>query len=291
MSINAIGSPSQLLAAMLSKLVSTTSTTSSSSTSDTASGASPAATASSSDTALTGSGKGDLSSDILGLLMMMQNDPSASAAGASAAGASAAGTSAAGTPTTSTSSIGSNPLSSLVSAIDTNGDGTISQSELESYITAKGGTQDEADALYANLNQNGSGNLTQTQLASDLQNAGSGAGPGAAHHGHHHHHQTPSADTVGSQLVQAMDTNGDSSVDQSEFESFVTALGGTTSQADSDFSALDTQGSGSLTANQFSSAITALEQNAQAANGGTSPVLTLLDDLAGTGSAKTASSI
>ena len=149
---------------------------------------------------------------------------------------------------------------------------------MESYIEGKGGTQAEADALFNALNQNGSGNLTQAQLQSDLQNAA----PMHAHHGHHHHGGGHSADQVGAQLVQAMDSDGDGSVSQSEFENFVTGLGGTVSEADTDFAALNTQNSSGITATQFSSAITAFEtsgQNGTAAN----PVLTLLDDLAKNG--------
>ena len=56
-----------------------------------------------------------------------------------------------------------------------------------------------------------------------------------------------------------MDTSGDGTVSQSEFENFVTGLGGTTSEADSDFAALDPQNSGSVTTSQFSDAIKAFE--------------------------------
>ena len=204
--------------------------------------------------------------------MMMQNDPSA--------------TTSAGTSSTA-STTSQDPLTKLVSAIDTNGDGSISQGEMESYIESKGGTQAEADLLFSSLNQGNTGNLTQTQLASDLQNAG---GP-QAHHGHHHHHGAPpSADDVASKLVQAMDTSGDGTVDQSEFENFVTSQGGTTSQADSDFAALDTSNSGSVSASQFSSAITAFELagQSQSVTGTTSPILALLDGLGNTSTANAA---
>lgn len=268
MSICGIGSgASQLLPTLLSRLDSTASASSTSSAATTTSAASTTSSTAAADNSLTGSGKAELSAQILGLLMMMQGDPSQTAASGTQAGTSS-------------------PLTNLVSAIDTNGDGTISQSELESYITSNGGTQAEADALYAGLGGNGSSGLTETQLASDLQNAGAGA----VHHGHHgHHHQAASADEVGSQLVQAMDTNGDGTVDQSEFESFVTALGGTTSEADADFSALNSGGDG-ITASQFSQGITALEQASSAANGAKSPILTLLDDLAQTGSSSSTAS-
>jgi Ca2+-binding EF-hand superfamily protein len=157
--------------------------------------------------------------------------------------------------------------------MDTNGDGTVSQGELESTIEGQGGTQAQGDALYAGLSQNGSGNLTQTQLANDLQSAA------PAHRGHHGHHHHGAAGQAGSKLVQAMDSNSDGSVDKSEFESFVTALGGTTGQADADFTSLQGQGSGGITATQFNDAVSAFEQSSA---GGGSPVLDLLDGIAKT---------
>jgi Ca2+-binding EF-hand superfamily protein len=233
-----------------------------------------------------GSGKGDLSAQIMGLLMMMQNDPTAST------------TSTASTASTSqnASNTSQDPLSELVSSIDTNGDGTISQSEMEAYIESKGGTQAQADTLYSSLGKNSEGNLTQAQLSTDLQQAG--ASSASRPHGHHHHHHSggsSSANDVASQLMQAMDTNGDGTVSQSEFENFVTGLGGTTSEADTDFSALTTQNSGGVTANQFSNAITAFESGNQlqslAGLNTSSPILTLLDAFAKQTSSGTATSI
>jgi len=277
MSISGIGAgnASQLLAAMLSQLDSATSVTNAANSSTSSSILSTAATSIDSDTMLTGSGKGNLSDQILGLLMMMQNDPSLSQ--------TTTGTNATATSSTSISATSlSDPLDNLISAIDTDGDGSISQSEMETYIEGKGGTQSQADALFSALDQNGSGNLTKAQLASDLQNIAPPAAQGAhGHHHHHHHGSAASADDVASKLVQAMDTNGDGTVDQSEFESFVTGLGGTTSEADADFTALDTSNSGSVTASQFSSAIKAFETDSQTQNvaglSSTSPILALLD--------------
>jgi Ca2+-binding EF-hand superfamily protein len=170
--------------------------------------------------------------------------------------------------------------------MDSNGDGAISQSEMESYIQKQGGTVAEADALFSGLNQGGTGNLTQTQLASDLQQA-NGAG------GHHyHHHGLPSADQVGNDLVKAMDTNGNGAVDQSEFQQFVTGLGGTTAQATTDFAALDPNNTGSINAAQFSTAVQAFESASSAASttsNGTSPILTLLNGFAQNATATTSS--
>lgn len=70
--------------------------------------------------------------------------------------------------TSASSSTMITPLQQLFSAIDTDGDGTITKSEMETYIEGFGGTANEADALYNGLTQNGTQSLTETQLASDL---------------------------------------------------------------------------------------------------------------------------
>ncbi len=210
-----------------------------------------------------------LSDQILALLTQLQQIAASPAA------------SAASVPPTSTSiataSSASSPLAQLMAAMDSDGDGTVSQSEMESYIQNQGGTKDQADALFAGLKQGSTGNLTQSQLASDLQSAQAAHG----RHHHHHHHGMPSADQVGADFVSAMDSNGDGSVDQSEFSSFVTSQGGTASEAAADFSALDPNGTGSIGAAQFSAAISAFEHASQTVVGtaasAASPVLGLLD--------------
>lgn len=61
----------------------------------------------------------------------------------------------------------------LFAKLDTNGDGTISQSELEAAVTAAGGSNATADALFAKLDGNGDGSISTSEFA-------------AAAPGHHH---------------------------------------------------------------------------------------------------------
>ncbi|HXC53873.1 MAG TPA: hypothetical protein VNU97_01135 [Rhizomicrobium sp.] len=219
-----------------------------------------------------------LSNEILAMLTQLQQITASPSSAAATAAATPAATTAIGA-----ASPLSSPLNQLMSAIDGDGDGEISQSEMETYIQKQGGTKDQADSLFSALNQGNSGNLTQGQLAGDLQNAQSAQAqaPAGRGHGHHHHHMPPSANQVGSDLVSAMDSSGDGSVDQSEFASFVSALGGSATQATSDFSALDPSGTGQVGAAQFSSAISAFESAAQVAAGAAtsaaSPILNLLN--------------
>ncbi|HTY70584.1 MAG TPA: EF-hand domain-containing protein [Alphaproteobacteria bacterium] len=71
----------------------------------------------------------------------------------------------------------SNAAQSLFNSIDADGDGVISQAELEKAVTAAGGTTAQADALFNKIS-GGNGSIGENQLASALQKAD----------GHHHHH-------------------------------------------------------------------------------------------------------
>jgi Ca2+-binding EF-hand superfamily protein len=213
----------------------------------------------------TGTSKAQLSGEILALLVKLQQQTSSGTAGANAS------TSISALSASTSIATSSDPLSQLIAAMDTDGDGKISQTEMESYVENNlGGTAAQADALFSGLNNGGTGNLTATQLQNDLQQAAGGV------HGHHRHHHhgggAPSADQVGNDLVKAMDSDGNGSVSQSEFDTFVTGLGGTTSEADADFASLDPGNTGSVDATAFTNAVTALQSSA-----GQSPVLNLLD--------------
>src|SRR5216683_1778712 len=64
----------------------------------------------------------------------------------------------------------------LFDSVDTNGDGQISQPELESAFTASGVTAAQADASFSKLDKNGDGSLSNGELSAGIH----------AHHGHHH---------------------------------------------------------------------------------------------------------
>jgi len=55
----------------------------------------------------------------------------------------------------------------VIDAADTNGDGTVSASELSNYLTANGGTKSEADTLFSSLSSDGTSSIT----ASDINKA------------------------------------------------------------------------------------------------------------------------
>lgn len=83
----------------------------------------------------------------------------------------------------------SNYAQNLFNSIDTDGDGEISQSEMESAVTAAGGTTQQADALFNDIS-GGSNSISENQFASALQQADGG-------HHHHHHFGVHGADGAG----------------------------------------------------------------------------------------------
>lgn len=247
MSIASVGgpaswNPSQMLSALLSRLdqqsSSATQTSNETSTSS--------QTQSSGSPAITGDNRPSLSSMVLGALMWAQND-----------GGAGTGSATANSSSNSTSQ-SQDPVQSLFSSMDEDGDGTVSQAEMEKFIESKGGTASEADTLYGMVTQNGANALTEQQLASQVPpppGGPNGVG-GGRHHGHHHHmSSTDGADA----LMKALDTDSNGTVDQTELTSFVTANGGTEDQANSIFSSLDSSKTGSITSADFAAAIEKLQ--------------------------------
>jgi len=201
-----------------------------------------------------------LSNNILRVLIEMQAQNGASTAGQI------------NTAATQTGSASTDPIQSFFNAMDSNGDGSISQSEMESYITSLGGTQQEADALYSSL-QPSAGGVSENQLA-----AAATSGSGQPHHHHHHHHGGASlANKAANDFVQAVDSNGDGTISQSEFQNFIAQIGGTTDEATNDFAGLTANGSTALTASSLASALKTLNPSQVNLSAQSSPILAVLD--------------
>jgi hypothetical protein len=86
----------------------------------------------------------------------------------------------------------------LFNSVDTDGDGQISKSELESAVTTGGGTASQADAFFSKLDRNSDGSVSKGELTAGLQ----------AHHGQHHHGAPAGGSGSGdplAALMQAMD--------------------------------------------------------------------------------------
>lgn len=239
--ISSVGSSaaSQLLATLLSKLASASSPSSASSSQSSMTG-----TVSAFQQAIPGdSGTSSappvspLSGNVLEALIALQAQQGSS-------------TQAPGASTNS-----SNPVQQLFSAMDSDGDGEVSQSEMETYIEGAGGTQAQADALYTSLDRNGSSGVTEIDMANAVSKSQQTQQPW---HGHHHRHHgmdgSNQGDRVANTLLQALDSNDDGSVSDSEFTNFMTANGVSPADAQNDFTALDSGNSGALTSADFAKA-------------------------------------
>ena len=179
---------------------------------------------------------------------------------------------------------GSNPFAifqqNLFNKIDSNGDGSITQSELEQAVTTAGGTTQAADALYSQLDPNKTGSVSEQQFSQNLpppplsnqmtsqllgyqasalgqgspqsfsfdfasvsftsQSGGSGADP---------------LSQLAQSLFSQIDTGGTGSITKTELEQAVTKAGGTTQAADALYAKLDPNNTGSVSEQQFSQAL------------------------------------
>jgi len=139
---------------------------------------------------------------------------------------------------------GSQVAQTLFSQIDANGDGSISKTELEQAVTKAGGTTEAADALYAQLDPNNTGSVSEQQFAQSLSQA-------APHHHHHHHH--PEGDGGGSGAQDAL-------------ASLLGGPSGTAASAQSVFTSIDTNGDGSISQTELEQAVTKAGGTSQAAD-------------------------
>lgn len=60
--------------------------------------------------------------------------------------------------------------SSMIQAINPNGDGSVSKSQMENFFNANGGTTSQADTVFAALDASGTGALSRSDFATALQN-------------------------------------------------------------------------------------------------------------------------
>jgi Ca2+-binding EF-hand superfamily protein len=134
----------------------------------------------------------------------------------------------------------------MISAMDTNGDGNISEAE---FVAARPAdvSDTQAQQLFQKFDTKNTGSLTEAQLAQVMR---------AGHHGHHAPARGQMSDDELAAAFSSMDKDGDGSVSQSEF---VAARPSDVSedQATSLFKSLDPSGSGSLTQSQFEQAMKA----------------------------------
>jgi Ca2+-binding EF-hand superfamily protein len=203
-----------------------------------------------------------------------------------------------GWPGASSTPPGGQLAQNLFAQIDGNGDGAITQSDLEQAVTKAGGSKAAADALYAKLDPNGTGSVSEQQFAQALF--------GSLPHHHHHHGGTGSGSATDGSATDALtslfnadgggaansplqiaqnifskiDSNGDGAITQSELEQAVTAAGGGKAGADALFAKLDPNGTGRVSEQQF---IDTLQPPSPSGNTAQDALLALLDQVSGRG--------
>lgn len=153
----------------------------------------------------------------------------------------------------------------VISAVDSDGDGSLSLDEVEKALgqdtTSGSGALSQA---FGQLDTNGDGKLSQDELASAISAHVSASN---AHHHHHHHHAGGVGNETSGQLAESIlgqaDSNGDGALSADEIAQ---ALGGTSaSNLSQTIASLDKNGDGKLDSAELSAAIDAF----RAANGQT----------------------
>ncbi|MES1157075.1 MAG: EF-hand domain-containing protein [Alphaproteobacteria bacterium] len=150
--------------------------------------------------------------------------------------------------------------SKLISSLDTNGDGQVSEDEIKSAFS-QAGIDADPTAAFQQVDTNGDGQLSASELTSAVGNARQ------AHHHHGHGHgggMMASASDQASSILSAFNTDGSDGLSLDEVAS---ALGQDSSSdaVKSVFGSLDANGDGVLSADELQTAIQSQMQAAQAA--------------------------
>ena len=148
----------------------------------------------------------------------------------------------------------------LFKQIDLNGDGSVSQTELEQAVSKAGGGSQAADALYTVLDPSSSGGVSEQQFAQVLPGSGlsdqvqaqligyqAQGWPGAA---------GPSpVGQLAQNLFAQIDGNHDGTISQNELEQAVTKAGGSKEAADALYAKLDPNSTGSVSEQQLAQSL------------------------------------
>jgi len=234
MSISSVGASgagnvSQLLARMLSRLDQTNA--------DDASAFDTPATPETSSKAQPGktqavASRSTLSDKILGLMIMLQAKASSSTTGAAHGDA----------------------VAQTFQAMDSDGDGNVSKTEMESYVQTLGGSQAEADKLFAGLAGDSQDGISKDAFAAAAE-AGRPHGPRGAHGGKH--------GGGAEKVFDALDTNQDGTVSSDELAAAFPSSDANTTSAQDIFAQMDGNADGGVTKDEFSSYITSLIDKAR----------------------------
>ena len=140
-------------------------------------------------------------------------------------------------------------LHDLFTAVDSDGDGSVSKADVEAVVTGKGGTAESADALYAKLDPKNTGSVSEEQFTARFKSS--------------KNKKSLAAFNIVAKLVKPseqlitdlfgkLDSGGDGSISKSELDAVILGAGGTQKQADALFTKLDPNHTGSVSASDLS---------------------------------------
>ena len=145
----------------------------------------------------------------------------------------------------------------LFQQIDTSGTGAIDKTSLEKAVTSSGGTAASADSLFAQLDPNNTGSVTEQQFEQNFPTGTLSGQMGAqllSYQANGWPGQGGKGDGAG-RLAQALfsriDTAGTGTITKSSLEAAVTGAGGTATAADALYAKLDPNNTGSVTEQQL----------------------------------------
>lgn len=145
----------------------------------------------------------------------------------------------------------------IIGAADTNGDGALSLSEIQSALAPQNaGGALSADALskaFASIDTDGDGQISASELSTALD---AQKGAHGAHQHHHAHAAQANSSDVASQLIGAADADGDGALSVAEVERALGSSAGSDALS-SALGKLDTNGDGALSATELTAAIDA----------------------------------
>ncbi len=204
-------------------------------------------------------GEARLSSQILNVLLRLQQQQEATAAETdstttdSAAAGAAEGTADAtaegtadGTATETSNEPRKSPVHRLFAAIDANSDGSIDKDELTKFITEKGGSAEEAERLFAVLDKDSDGAVSEEQLAASIRRG---------HHGHHH--GGLGLTELAEKLFRRIDGDDDGNLSKDELTAYLAKRGGSEEEAEAKYAKLDPDGDGQVDQAAFLDALRA----------------------------------
>jgi Ca2+-binding EF-hand superfamily protein len=156
----------------------------------------------------------------------------------------------------------------VIGAADTNGDGSLSLSEVETALGQDTTTGAEASSganalsqAFSSVDANGDGQISADELTNALQAQKGSQGAHHHHHAHGAHGGGPSSTDLASTLLGSADTDGDGELSVSEIEGALgvsaSASSDATDMLTSAIGKLDTNGDGKLSASELGAGINA----------------------------------